>query len=127
MTTPDIDLLDRVMDHIETHPEEYFQLDWVCGTTACVGGRTCILSGDTPKLIRRGTQIRADFVVTVAGDTRDIGDRARELLGLTSEQADRLFWGDNTLDDVRSMVRQIKGGPYESLSWEQMDEMDGGS
>jgi hypothetical protein len=127
--TPDIDLLDQVMDHIETHPEEWGQGAWVCGTTACVGGRTCLLSGDMPVLYPIGAtgRMRADSVLTSDGVTCDIGYRAEKLLGLTSDQADRLFWGANTLDDVRSMVRQIKGGPYESLSWEQLDDDEDGA
>lgn len=114
--TPDLDLLDEVVDHIDTHPEQHDQWSWICGTTACIGGRTCLLRGWAPQ-VRPGD----DHVYSVVkgGVERHVADAARELLGLDAATAQRLFCGANTVDDIHLVQKEIHGGPRELLSWER--------
>lgn len=43
-----IELLDRVLDHIEKNPESWNQAMWRCGTTYCFAGHAALLSGWKP-------------------------------------------------------------------------------
>lgn len=118
--TPNLDLLDAVMDHIDRHPEEWRQKSWFCGTAACFAGHAVLMDGWE--------------VVHVFGDIEKdgkldmVGRVAQRLLGLTVEQADRLFMSINTLDDLHLMVKQLHGAPREPLSWEPLswERTDGG-
>lgn len=84
------------------------------GATYCVAGRTCIQAGEwmfweltpgkTPwaqHVIRRGPG--------GGGRGARIDRLARDLLGLTSAQADDLFCETNTLWDIRQAVYDITG------------------
>jgi hypothetical protein len=109
--TPNLDLLDRVMDHIDRHPEEWNQENWFCGTAACFAGHAVLMDGwevvheDGGMIEKGGEQSPVELV-------------AQRLLDLTDDQMNRLFIGCNTLDDLHSMVKQIHGAPDEALSWE---------
>lgn len=43
-----IELLDKVLDHIEKNPESWNQSAWRCGTTYCFAGHAALLSGWQP-------------------------------------------------------------------------------
>lgn len=43
-----IELLDKVLDHIEKNPESWNQRAWRCGTTYCFAGHAALLSGWQP-------------------------------------------------------------------------------
>jgi hypothetical protein len=45
---PNIQLLDSVMLHIETNPEQWDQTNWRCGTKFCFAGHAAIMSGWKP-------------------------------------------------------------------------------
>lgn len=89
MTTPNIELLGRVIAQITEHPESWDQAQWwdSCGTSGCIAGWAVHLSGE-------------------AVDTDSIAARARELLGLDN---DALFSADNTLDAIK-VWRQVLAG-----------------
>lgn len=120
-TTPNLDLLDRVMDHIDQHPEEWKQSYWItattCGTAACFAGHACLMEGWQLFPVSRFGSYRFEMVAK-DGAVNDVRDVAVALLGLDEKQAERLFGATNTLDDLHSMVKQIHGAPYETLSWE---------
>lgn len=119
---PDLDLIDRVMDHIDTHPEEWDQTTWSCSTAfggiaACFGVRAALIDGwqvvdSWGGMVEEGT----------GGPERHASDVAVGLLGIDFHVALRLFAATNTLDDLHSMVKQIHGAPYQPLSWEQDEE-----
>lgn len=46
---PNIELLDKVLKHIEDHPETWNQKDWRCGTSYCFAGHAAVLSGWKPE------------------------------------------------------------------------------
>jgi len=119
-----VQLLDQTLAHIETHPREWDQATWRCGTTYCFAGRAVVIAGS--RWVKRSDRydyesefLLADdddraWAATASGlscdanETIHVADRARRLLGLTEEQADDLFAGPNTLDDLRAMVADLK-------------------
>lgn len=79
--TPNLPLLRKILEHIDTHPEEWDQSTFnpcgsVCNTAMCVGGWACVMSG-------------------MSADDASMWD-ARWYLGLTAPEAEDLFF--NTLD-----------------------------
>jgi len=44
-----IEMLDRVLNHIKTNPETWNQESWRCGTTFCFAGHTAVLGGWSPE------------------------------------------------------------------------------
>lgn len=80
----------------------------VCGTTACVAGWTVIL-GDDPRA--RIT----DYEVSFSGRTTTVADRARELLGLTSEQSGWLFDAYRDRDDIIEALGRLIEDPQAEI------------
>jgi len=111
---PNAELAWRVMDHIDAHPEQHNQGAWFfrqpasdCGTKACFAGWASLLSGDEPKWAH-GYQLQTDAVIA-GGKTRYIEARAMELLGISGDQADALFYGANSREDLGRLVAEIFG------------------
>lgn len=112
-----VPLLLKTLAHIEAHPQEWDQERWICGTTACFAGRAAILDGAEFSSVHN-----AVFVIERAGDppvhergyiadagTIHVADRAQHALRLTEYQADVVFAGCNTLDDLRAYVYRLAG------------------
>jgi hypothetical protein len=114
VTTPNAELAYKVLDHIDAHPETWYQGQWIakaeCGTVACFAGWTCLLSGekfssDGPLgvMLRSGTPVP---------------DRAEDLLRTSRfvvsfvdgelEEED-LFQEYNTREDLARIVEEIFG------------------
>jgi hypothetical protein len=72
-----------VVEYIKAHPEEYNQKSWhsSCGTTACFAGRAQIMSGKAP-------------------DKDTTRRDAKIWLGLTKNEADYLFDGNQLFDVI---------------------------
>jgi hypothetical protein len=128
VTTPNIELLDKVLKHIEDHPETWEQEVWRteedeawvkdpetgvevltvdCGTAFCFAGWTCQMEG--------GKWVDNSSLLAVPEDEIHplrnwilASDRAERLLGLAEYEADALFRSENTLEDIREIVAQIK-------------------
>lgn len=102
---PNLDLLDAVVAHIEAHPEQHNQGEWICGTAACVAGRTVLMSGWKPVYFN----LPALDTVSVEKDGQERGVRglAQELLGLDRDTANELFWATNTVDDIRRIRDEL--------------------
>lgn len=71
-----------------------------CGTAYCIAGWACYSNGE-------------DFDPGGEGNLLVSGahpsDRAQELLGLTSREANALFASRNTIEDVRCIAEEIAG------------------
>lgn len=85
-----------------------------CGTAFCVAGWACHAEGD--KFVAVGYDYYGDFDIDPVPDyavpkgsntAYDIGERARMLLGITDEEANELFAGNNSIQDVRRIARKI--------------------
>lgn len=119
MTAPNAALAYRVLDHIDAHPEQHDQSQWIattadCGTIACFAGWTCLLSGDSPAWSPyENVEDEADTgTVTVVehGMPHDmtVSTRSTELLGIGLHDAGRLFYA-NDREDLGRRVAEIFG------------------
>lgn len=94
----DIEKLDRIIDHIERHPEEWRQASYglrtECGTAFCVAGHAAVL--DRAELVWDfGTLVRVDGVMPYR--------YGQQALDLTEQQADELFDENNRLNTIKAM------------------------
>jgi len=82
VTAPNAELAYRVLDHIDAHPEQWRQSQWVgvadCGTIACFAGWTVLLSGAT---VHPAGEVVADGPEELIG--MDVPDAADKLLGIS--------------------------------------------
>jgi hypothetical protein len=83
----------RVADHIEQHPEQYDQSEWMrtdsCGTYGCIAGWTCVLATEQDK------QRMADAGLDIRYGYHGIwSTAARAMLGLTKHESWDLFDSD---------------------------------
>jgi len=86
--------LTLLRDEIRAHPDEHDQSTWICGTTACAGGRAAMLAGWEP--------VYTEIIPTAAwrvinpadphGAPQKIARVAQEWLGLDDYTASRLFF-----------------------------------
>lgn len=95
------ELADRIIEQIETHPEQWDQDVWritkpECGTVCCVAGWACELSDMWPNAV----------IATSFG----VSQTARHLLGLTSAQAGKLFLFTTThdVDVIKRMFKEFE-------------------
>ena len=134
----DIERLLKEVTYITVFPERWNQGDWVvaneevkwdtsrepepCGTMGCLAGNAVINAGGRLKW-EKGMWYdystndykeywKTEYVFLPANEEypEHIETAARDLLGLNSEQADALFSGDNTLDDMWEISYAISDG-----------------
>jgi hypothetical protein len=104
-----VQLLEQTMRHIIDHPETHDQGIWVsdkedCGTTACFAGWACLLSGAKQYDV---TLSQSTFSADTASGWIRADDLAVQLLGIDEDTATNLFDGDNTVDDLQRIVKQL--------------------
>jgi len=104
------ELIERTMQHIVDHPEEHDQATWIgnltCGTVACFAGWALMLDGVSAEDILNWSHAAPRYSL--------VGSRAREVatehLGLTIDEAGRLFQASNTRDMLQLMVKDLING-----------------
>lgn len=104
---PDVELLKRVMAHIEARPGEWDQTKWFCGTQACFAGWTCRLSDKVAEIDEY-----ENSVTLKTGEVMFVEDAATKILGLTPYEASTLFSHRCTLHDLQHRVRVIVDPEY---------------
>lgn len=113
---PDINvpLLRKTLEHITAHPEEWNQDVWAkrteCGTACCLAGTALAIQGYEFDWDNNGplmSLLGESFWLT---DGRGIDEAAIEELGLTNDEADRLFDGDNSLHTLWSLAEDFTDG-----------------
>lgn len=99
-----VPLLRKTLEHITAHPEEWDQSNWAresetspCGTAYCVAGQTVHSLGH--QLVWNPGTNNASFC-RVDGKLRTIQSAAAHALGITYDDAIRLF---NALNDLNSL------------------------
>jgi hypothetical protein len=99
-TTLNVELLRAALDAIEAHPDQWDANGWATrtddGETYSLAARVCLLAGHPINWNRVNEYGNATFLT----DRRAIPDAARELLGLDSDAAYKLF--DVALDIRRT-------------------------
>lgn len=98
-------ILAGAMAHIDAHPEEWNQLTWICGTTACLAGRIAIMAGAKPGYgYDQGYSITG---VWYLGEAMHVSDVAEIAAGLTHAEAQYLFAPDRTRDELRQATARL--------------------
>lgn len=102
--------INDIITYIEDHPESWFQGEWArkfhnktrCGTAYCIAGHAVHRAGY--KICwNRGSH--ATECRRPDGEFDTIQTAATEVLGLTFEQASRLFSGANDMDDLKMIAK----------------------
>lgn len=122
-TTKNIRLLRTVMELVTANPGLHDQDFWAhsvpgCGTTRCIAGWTNALSGYEEVWHPIHTEGGVDVYLVKVPDpitsepgvrVTDPGDAAQEVLRLTADEADALFYADD-IDAVWDIVEVITDG-----------------
>lgn len=106
--------LERIMGFIEENPADHKQEEWICGTEACFAGWTCLLNDWGPQYNVDGTS--TEFV-TKGEECQHVREVAQDILGITPTDALILFWGNNTPDKLRLMVKDLSNGEELREHW----------
>ena len=93
------ELLQLTLNTIKANPKHWDQGKWHCGTTHCFAGFAYLLHMGLPL-----TTTHHDLGVDILCQTRNI---VKNLLGLTFDQANKLFLCDNTLEDLEHYVNVL--------------------
>jgi hypothetical protein len=117
--TTNVDLLRKTLAHVEAHPQEWNQSAWRTHLGLCFGSRACELAGGqwihddphhafAPYLVPEKGDARRD-VSTLRDGPKGVyaGVRARRILGLTDDQATRLFASVNDRGRLILIVSQL--------------------
>ncbi|WP_280455453.1 hypothetical protein [Nocardia brasiliensis] len=112
ITTPaQLDLARRVSEHVHAHPEQHDQTIFYrddagsCGTAGCIAGWTAVLDGARPIFAELGSCLA--FEVSTPGGDRLIAEYARKALGLTADEARRLFTPNQTDSSARDYLDEL--------------------
>jgi hypothetical protein len=106
----DVPLFQAVLDHVTDNPGELDQgyywrpADNACGTAGCIAGHTVVMTGHE---IRFGHWISSAFYCV---DGRLISDVAQVELGLSDDQAGRLFEAENSLPQLWDLASEFTNG-----------------
>lgn len=128
--TPNIPYLRKMVEWVETEAErtedrEWYQATWMspgqeaqidfgqqidfCDTACCVAGKVALLEGWRPQTYNGSPSSGFTGNVIRGDETRHASHVAREVLGLTMDQADVLFEASNTASDIREIAEEIAG------------------
>lgn len=106
--TADIAGLDRVLAHVQAHPEEWDQTEWIvrkpgCGTAGCIAYTTAMLNGWVP------TEWDNDGTIYVQKNAvvKAVYEVACTLLRVYGYEADRLFSSANSFDTLMSIRDEL--------------------
>ena len=75
----------------------------VCGTSGCLAGNIVLVAGDEfvfPGTITPGCDVDVDHCIDAEGNIHQIRQRAQDLLGVNSNEANRMFNGDLSRNQV---------------------------
>lgn len=125
---PNVELMERVLEHIEADPAHWDQQVWatvdtICGTSHCFAGWTVGLAGHDIQFEPGScswpacTDVHAKFTIDGAAPYWD--EVAEADLGIVDSQLTiTLFAASRSLDDLRQIVRLAKEG----LTADEIDE-----
>lgn len=109
-----IELAKKVLDYIEAHPKEHDQNSFidhkpVCGTTKCIAGHAMLLSGEFEVKDITVSSSYSFLAIAKAGSNEEADYEAegRRVLGISSEQANHLFFNldnDEAIDYLNQLI-----------------------
>jgi hypothetical protein len=120
------ELLKQTLSYILNNPEKWDQKHWAtkgsCTTAYCFAGTAVHLQHPKSAMIGgwrigvTGDRLAFDTMRVPGLGTVDIESQAAEDLGLTTDQVNCLFEGDNTLPQILRMVAELLEDPNADLS-----------
>jgi hypothetical protein len=115
----DIAKLDAALAYIEEHPKEWAQGSWghrnACGTAGCIAYHVGRLDGAAIEWDDYSDGLGPYFSVDRIGGEGP-ATYAQRSLGLSDDQADDLFGGANSMQDLRDMRDALAANPDANLS-----------
>lgn len=112
-TGVNVELLNETLAYIETHPEDWRQGEYRCGSGMCFAGWAATLSGrewlvpDPDSMASNLLSPEGDEEPSMLRGGVHVHEVAERLLGLTDDQGFHLFAGLNTLEDIRRIVAEL--------------------
>jgi hypothetical protein len=134
---PNMPLLDAVIDRIEAEPERWDQGSWgdiretaeeaeACGTTNCFAGHAVIIAGVMKMQVFKDvwryddeehTSMEIRWLNEAGEEDDEVADKAREVLGLTRDEADSIFYLFTTdLNQLKVQVERVRGRAREQAA-----------
>lgn len=123
MTTRNIAELESTLQQIADDPTAWNQESWICATTACYAGRVALNHGCRllpEEREREAVVVRTPEgpfgchydmgILTRQGKLVTVREFAQDTLGLTTVEADLLFYGNNKLADLQDIVKGLVNG-----------------
>ena len=104
-----LQIREQITSHPETHSQDTFGMASECGTTHCMAGWACVLSGIELEWLEDDDYAAANVAITTKG-RREISDTAMELLGLTANEAAALFYDFGPASSRATLDRLIEKG-----------------
>lgn len=123
LPTPNIPLLRKAVEWAEAEAAKTdgtcqwnqgnYAWKTTCGTAYCIAGYVVAISDlpDATQEVMSSGCVR----LWINGELTCWADAADELLGLTDEEGDALYWGTNTVAEVRAAAEQIAARAGERL------------
>ena len=147
-----LDLMRKVLDQVESHPELHYQNSWAvqfenssCGTACCLAGWAAVLHyGSKPNDVfewEEVTEERTDkedrfasyhpnyrftHIASFIANGHHVQDVARDLLGISNNEAEYVFAGFIGEDEAKNRLREhtflnkciflLWSGPYNPRS-----------
>jgi hypothetical protein len=108
-----LQIREQITAHPETHSQDTFGMASECGTTHCMAGWACVLSGVKLEWLRDDDCQVLNVAITEKG-RRSIDHTAAELLGLTPVEASGLFFDFGPDSSRATLDRLIEKGKNES-------------
>lgn len=95
------------------HSRRYLELQDLehCGTTLCLAGHVTVMAGLLPLA---GVEGYGQCIDPTTGEVSHIADKAAELLGLSNDQAEKLFFGGGSnISTYKKLVTEVTGVKFE--------------
>lgn len=138
--TRNVALLQETMAHIEKNPTQHNQNHWMteCGTAFCYAGHAAILAGATTPgrevvswghywgVNTRTLESRGISSFDVGkNDMQVVDEFATAQLGITDDEAEALFDGDQTVQSLRLLVDALCADAWIDENGQMHDVKDG--
>lgn len=103
-----VELLQKTLQYIKDHPEEWNQSSWDCGTTACFAGWACRLAiMENETLFAEYGRYWEKKGWESSFPYNFIEQLAKDVLDIDHDDANNLFSSTNTLNTLEEIVNDI--------------------
>lgn len=127
---PNIKLLKKTVKYIGNNRKEWDQANWRCGTGMCVAGTAAFLAGaewadpdpdgEYAEYVKATGEFADDATAATVdgiGRVMHIREYAAKVLKLNEPAADDLFGGENSLKQIRKIVKKLADPEQRELDY----------